>query len=104
MHLFLSVAALTLVNSSNDLKPAGLLEVLMESTKINKNEPEEYVFTTTKEYLDINVNVEWWKRGTSNNPNNAQVKLFVLCSQTLEGNNRAELWKISISLATSCGA
>ncbi len=68
MHLFLSVAALTLVNSSNDLKPAGPLEVLMESTKINKNEPEEYVFTTTKEYLDINVNVERWKRGTSNNP------------------------------------
>lgn len=27
------------------------------------------------------------------NSNNAQVKLFVLCIQTLEGNNRVELWK-----------
>lgn len=62
------MAALTLANSSSDLKPAGPLEDLMESTKINKKEPKEYVFTTTKEYLDINVNVERWKRGTSSNP------------------------------------
>lgn len=57
MHPFFSVATLTLDNSSADLKPTGPLEDLIKSTKtkVHKNKPKVSVFTTTKEYLDINV-------------------------------------------------
>lgn len=52
-----SAATLTLANSSGDLKPTGPLEDLIKSTttKVHKNKPEEFVFTPTKEYLDVNV-------------------------------------------------
>jgi len=51
------------------------------TTKVQKSEAEEFVFTKMKEYLDINVKPS---RDLERNvvrqatPNNAQVKLFVL--------------------------